>query len=1533
MQIGYWRGMVVPENIERRCDTEIQQLKSGEYKSLRLEKLRGPRTPVFSIRLNNRARLLLALYKGILIALDVLECHEYEGNKYLDNKVLGNFLKNQGEEIEKIDANFEENNGEDIEKIRNKDYQKGQPATAWTALEWHGEEWIVLTTKQKEALNSLPVIVTGPGGAGKSTVAQSLMLAHAIGFGGEKRVLYLSGSKNLVQSMGNHFSQMSPDAPLLIERRATQILTFLELLTEVFHIDSQAVVAPTDFYNWFNQYVKRNPYPLNGETRKPPSVELLWEEITLCAGFKNQEDYFALGRQSILPKGDERSYVYRAYMHYSDYLLSQGLISPELFIPPEYHPFYDLVLVDEAQNCSPAQVFLATRLAQDRQIAFFAGEHQGLARVGSILPYIRWIFETKHQSIAEVSLPFTHRCPHAVIPLINELMRLTRNATGGLADKKELLDLQPVENALQGNAFWYSDWTTELIASLSARASNVGFAIIAAEDDHAHIQEIFPKALCFTVAEAQGLGFDDLVVFNPIKEEPVAKSLFEAVGMKDAKNRPKEKDKPSPLRIKFDELTTTMTRAKGCLTVVQFMGNRWQRQLSEHLRGFLDAPEKGAASESRTAVPSTLEQWKKRVQKLFENGNEKQAKQIWEWYFKDIPYELFKENLVPRSSASPLEKIKLAKPLKKSRTGANPAAEPAESPKVADKPPPAYDQIHRYKKLPSTIGSDGLSNTELDTKKEYLEKLVASFNDTNIGSLLHSKSVIKFLFYPFTYYSKEYPCFLYFIAKNEQYAYKFMDNFKKMSSREKVDFLTNFMRQLTANQKANHIITIMEMFLKPEVINEEMLCMGSAPSEPSELPFTRPFLFWIGSICSTIMSEMWIEFIRSAHQKSPFKAENIGKALCETACFNGGLISANDLEDETTAFSKLAQFEGGHRILLAFLKLLPGLENYILARTLCGPIFTNCTSSCKTELKIPVLYYLSISETGLEILSALLANPAILNGITADAFLKERHCPNHNPDRSSVFSELVFKMRDYAYDGTVIDSTNGQKRPNRQFQVLNRILDNKNIRDAITIKVLRMTPIYQEGTKNPGSLLMWLAENGENSQLILARILEKPSVLEKLNMEDLFSYAYCPPKQVPLIVFAALSYLGVGKSILKKILKVDAIANQITIEHLRRCCYGLPIFMYLLMQGTEGNLEILKRILANPKILHAIKREDLCTFQNGRHISSVESTTPLYWLALNEDGLPYLRQFINNPTILAAIDKDVLFRILPPNQSMFTNTSLFFLLSKTKESIEVLWEIFKRKPSLWDEFSTNALCVLRPNDIVNNVANISALYCLVIEESGLGLAFVEELLKHPNIFWDITPESICAMRPIPGNQTVLASLACGFNPQRREILQRLLENPAILAGITSDSLFLPYLKGGSPFYYLACDGLEILSTLMTNTQLIASLEVEHLLWDIPGMPGMSALLFLSRSKFGCDILKRILDHENNRIKGAVGSEILKRVLPTKESIWTNLGLYDKTLCEKLVRPSVMSISLFKQEEGGGRSPTPGPDGSLSSSHT
>ena len=750
MKIGYWKGVIVKDNIEERCREALNLLSLREYASLHLEKLAVPGERIYSIRVNIEDRLIMTEHRGMLVVLEYVENHNYHKSQFLDKGGLKRYLRSQGANLdEAIAAGFQ--TLEDAAELARVADRLGDKPVSWHEVERHDARWIQLTDDQEAGLCAkLPMMVKGSAGSGKSTLALSMLFNDLQTHEAEQARVYLCKSSILRGEMYRRWCGMGLDEALW--QGKVLFLTLEELLKEHFVGHEVSIVKPKLFTEWYKTHVKKNP--MKGSFQeKNLEVNLIWEEVQKCAACKTVDEYYDLGlRQSSL-EHDERDYVYKAYAAYIAYLKNTNQVSPELFVTDERPPLFSLLMIDEGQNLSPAEVALLLPLAINNNSVIFAGDQQVINSRCPNLPAIRSHFYKLRIAVSEITLPVTHRCPTRVVSLVNELTRFKRLIAGGRADKSEQDEMLACDGAIEGEVTWHTPETMDLDI-LQQRARHTDFAVVTRPEYKDQVKALFPEGVVvFTVDEAQGLDIPDLLVFN-IFEEAICQKIVPLLESKEQKQHlAKAGQTDWSFNREFDSLITILTRTERTLTIVN-EAPRYTTQVMAHLRHLSHPLEAKAtaAAPRKLHAPSTDGEWVAKASAYLLSGHEEQALQIWINFLHrpKSDFAAFKDDLL--SVAEKVKPVVLAE-----------AIDSALSPLALN---------------PQAVKPIAAPAVHLTKAEVYIHDLVVKygFNHERVSCLLNHSNVIKYLFK--TPYAG-YDCLLKYVLSTPAYLAVFQQVLKK----------------------------------------------------------------------------------------------------------------------------------------------------------------------------------------------------------------------------------------------------------------------------------------------------------------------------------------------------------------------------------------------------------------------------------------------------------------------------------------------------------------------------------------------------------------------------------------------------------------------------------------------------------------------------------------------------------------------------------------------------------------------------------
>ncbi|MFI4918047.1 MAG: ankyrin repeat domain-containing protein, partial [Legionellales bacterium] len=659
MDIYYWRDAFGDcEQFQPYLKTLRALSIDGHTNGLQFEKLQGhDDPPLFSIRVNLDTRILLTIYQGKLCLLEVVLNHDYKKSRFVRNPaVLTAFLAKHEQMADagvataatatpgwgKVEWN-------DIAALAPLNRASGEPQ----ALDYQQQRLIEFNGQQNEALGtSLPAIVSGPAGSGKSCVALSLLTKYLREHQEDNTafpVVYISQSPCLVHEMARLWQEM-----MFNQAVPGQVLfkTYEQLLDE--HLPGAAkpdFVNADFFFAWYRDYVKQAVSGSGGLKRKDQestmSAELVWREFRIRSGFNADEDYLPLGqRQSAAAGQPARLAICAAYEAYKTHLTSMHKIAPEL------HPMasaststYKLFVVDEAQDFSYGQLRNLNHEAASN-IIYFLGDHQVLFDGKSRLNYLQQLFYGAQPAVNVLTLPATYRCSEPVSAVANALIALKYQVTGGAADKLESATLQVAKDSQfkAGDASRISPDNEQQRALLKSAAESPQCAIITLPKYANEAKALFNTPLIFTAKEVKGLEYDTVILWRLLSCKD-AKKIADKLGDNDAQasagHRAKAGHSDESFVPYLNELITAVTRARRKLVIAQDNEHQIKAIISALDKSLVTA----AAVEEKKEQPAAPQDWLLEAKKLITSGHHQQAREIFLKKLQRSDFNEFVESL------------------------------------------------------------------------------------------------------------------------------------------------------------------------------------------------------------------------------------------------------------------------------------------------------------------------------------------------------------------------------------------------------------------------------------------------------------------------------------------------------------------------------------------------------------------------------------------------------------------------------------------------------------------------------------------------------------------------------------------------------------------------------------------------------------------------------------------------------------------------------------------------------------------------
>lgn len=496
--------------------------------------------------------------------------------------------------------------------------------TAWQALMDAGvdELELKLTGEQYDVVRAPgPVLLSGSAGSGKTTIAVH-RLAAAASAPGSPRTLYVTYSRWLLDHARRLFGDLlvargEPAAP------SPAFLTIADLYRAILAAAGATpparVVDYPEFAGWYRAICRRE------------DAALAWEEIrSIVKGASldpeqplvAREEYEALGRKRAPLFVGERPRLYEVARRWQEHLAARGvadeidLCRQALGRVPTATRF-DHILCDEAQDLAEVQVELLLRLHRGADLGglFLAGDPQQVInpsgfRWAEVRSRIRDRFLGRGRPVPELHvLTRNFRSVRGLVDLANEVLALKRERIGRSDGD------QPEDAVVTGAVpILVAGSETDLVEAV--RGFGPRCAVLAGSDEiRTRLQAALETTRVFTVAEAKGLEFEAVVLWEIVGADPHPwRRLLDSTA--DLREDPAG-------RRALHHLYVAVTRARRYLAVYEppdapplWTTGRFAARLDS------DAP----ASLSRLFVRSALpEEWMREAEYFLERGRHRQA--------------------------------------------------------------------------------------------------------------------------------------------------------------------------------------------------------------------------------------------------------------------------------------------------------------------------------------------------------------------------------------------------------------------------------------------------------------------------------------------------------------------------------------------------------------------------------------------------------------------------------------------------------------------------------------------------------------------------------------------------------------------------------------------------------------------------------------------------------------------------------------------------------------------------------------------
>jgi len=595
--------------VVKQYNKVVRMLENDDFRSAEVKKLTNGSLYRAKLDYTNRLLFKIVNYENVSYALllEVIHNHQYDKSRFLNGSVIDEL------KLTSI-INPEEINRKSIPDIpfinfKNRHFNILDKILSFDEI-------------QNDVFNvRTPLILIGSAGSGK-TVLTLEKLKHLHGEG-----LYITLSAFLTENSRNLYYSNN----YLNEKQKIDFLSFSEFL-ETLKVPHGKQITSKIFDGWFQQ---------NKASCKIKDTHKLFEEFngvitgsTVNKAFLSLEEYLNLGiRQSIFLK-HERKDVYEIFKRYEKYLKTSNYYDSNI-IAHEYLKNcpvkYDFIIIDEVQDLTNCQLNLIMKSLKNSSNFIMCGDSNQIVHPN----FFAWssvktmLYNKKTQAPAKLIrvLNTNYRNSPEVTELANRLL-LIKNSRFGSIDKESNYLVNSIQDN-RGSIELLNDTNAVKSKLDKSTSKSTKYAVIVMREEHKQAaKKFFHTPLVFSIQEAKGLEYDNIIIYNFISQASKEfTEITEGISIKELDkelkfSRAKSKADKSLETYKFyvNSLYVAITRSVKNLYIIE--SNRKHNLL--HLLGLVDFKEH---TKIKNQVSDT-EEWKKEARRLELQGKNEQADAI-----------------------------------------------------------------------------------------------------------------------------------------------------------------------------------------------------------------------------------------------------------------------------------------------------------------------------------------------------------------------------------------------------------------------------------------------------------------------------------------------------------------------------------------------------------------------------------------------------------------------------------------------------------------------------------------------------------------------------------------------------------------------------------------------------------------------------------------------------------------------------------------------------------------------------------------
>lgn len=603
MEVLYYNDLDFSK-VKKQFEKTVQQLKSGNWSAAEIKKMQN--TGYYRARLDAENRLLFkfAKYAGktYILILEVILHHNYRDSRFLNGAIVDeNKLKSIQKEAD-IDP-------EDMAKL---------PYINPRSARFNLLDKVISFDDDQQNIFQLPppLIVIGSAGSGKTalTLEKIKILRGSI--------LYVTLSSYLVENSAHLYAANNYQN----EDQEIDFLSFKEFV-ETLRIPEGKEIQFKAFDDWFTRH--RNSVKIRDSYKVYEEFKGVLTGMSVEKEYLSREEYLGLGvRQSVF-LADEREQVYGLFEKYLVFLKENKLYDLNMVAfrwQSLVKPKYDFVVVDEVQDLTNTQLFLILKSLKTSGNFVLCGDSNQIVHPNFFSwANVKTMFYNQDNLENDLRILRTnYRNSPEVTDIANKLLKV-KNARFGSIDRESTYLVNPISEK-EGEVICLAD-NAKVKQELNQKTKNsANFAVVVmTNEDKAEARKLFQTPLLFSVQEAKGLEYENIIlvnfVSNKAKEfieitEGVTKADVDATEIRYARAKDKTDKSLDAYKFYINSLYVAMTRAVRNLYILEAN----QKHPLLNLMQLVDIGQLKLAEQK-----SSLEEWQREARRLELQGKQEQA--------------------------------------------------------------------------------------------------------------------------------------------------------------------------------------------------------------------------------------------------------------------------------------------------------------------------------------------------------------------------------------------------------------------------------------------------------------------------------------------------------------------------------------------------------------------------------------------------------------------------------------------------------------------------------------------------------------------------------------------------------------------------------------------------------------------------------------------------------------------------------------------------------------------------------------------